>query len=381
LCGGAAAPIIVVNQPIRSLPPMRHLPVSPAFVADLGHALRVALPLTLLLATLAPLRTAAAQEAAGRLLVVNKGEATLSVVDPVAGTELARIATGVGPHEVAVSPDGRTAVVTNYGPRANGSTLTVVDLDRLEAVATIDLGEQRGPHGIAWFPDGRRVAVTTEGTGTLSIVDVAARRLEAAIPTGARVSHEVALSADGARAFVANIGSGSVTVIDVAARQVLRSVATGAGAEGVAVRPDGREAWVSNRAANTVTVLDAASLEVLAELPSADFPIRVAFTPDGRRALVTNARSAELRVFDVPGRRAVATVPIRAPVVEAGQQVLAFEGSALPIGVLADPDNRHVYVAAASADVVAVVDLERGAVVRLIAVGREPDGLAWAPAP
>jgi YVTN family beta-propeller protein len=317
----------------------------------------------------------------GRLLVVNKGENTLSVVDPRTGGELARIPTGAGPHEVAVSPDGRTAVVTNYGVRDSpGRTLTVVDLRRLEVSGTIDLQNQQAPHGIAWLPDGRRVAVTTEGSGTLSIVDVASGRVEAAIATGERVSHEVAVSPDGRRAFVANIGSGSVTVIDLAAGSVLRSIPTGAGAEGVAVTPDGSQVWITNRSDNTITVLDARSLDLIATLPSADFPIRVVFTPSGERALVTNARSAELRVFDVATRREVATVSVVAPTVEAGAQVIAFEGSAVPIGVLGDPDGRHAYVAAASADVVAVVDLDRGEVVRLISVGREPDGLAWAAA-
>jgi len=340
-------------------------------------ALRVAL---VLVASLPLLPVPARAQAGARLLVVNKAEATVSVVDVRQGREVARVPTGTAPHEVAVSPDGRTAVVTNYGTGpAPGNTLTVIDLARLEPVATIDLGTQRRPHGVTWLPDGRRVAVTTEGSGTLSIVDVAERRLTAAIPTGAEVSHQVAVTPDGSRAFVANIGSGSVTVIDLAAAAVLRSVPTGRGAEGVKVSPDGREVWVTNRAANTVSVLDAASLELLATLPSADFPIRVVFTPDGRRALVTHARSAELRVFDVASRSATATVPIKAPVIEGRDQVLAFEGSASPIGVLGDADGRHVYVAAASADAVAVVDLDMGAVVRLVSVGREPDGLAWVP--
>lgn len=317
----------------------------------------------------------------GLLLVVNKGESTLSVIQAATGSEIARIPTGRAPHEVAVSPDGRLAVVTNYGTGEQpGNTLTVVDLDQLAATAIVDLGQQTRPHGIVWHPDGQRVLVTTEGNGTLTIVDVASAAVTTAIPTGARISHEVAVTPDGRLAFVANIGSGSVTVIDIAAAVVLRSIPTGQGAEGVAVTPGGDQVWVTNRAENTVTILDTERLEVLATLESADFPIRVAFTPDGRLALVTNARSAELRAFDVASRIETVTVPIHAPVVEGEPQVIAFEGSAVPIGVLSDPDGRHVYVAASSADVVAVVDLERARVVRLIDVGREPDGLAWAPA-
>jgi len=316
-----------------------------------------------------------------RLLVVNKSEATVSVVDVTDGREITRLPTGDAPHEVAVSPDGRTAVVTNYGTgSAPGNTLTVIDLRQLTVSATIDLGDQRRPHGITWLPDGRRVAVTTEGSGTLSLVDVTDGRLASTVPTGQNVSHQVAVTPDGARAFVANIGSGSVTVVDLGAGRVIRSIPTGRGAEGVAVRPDGREVWVTNRAANTVSVLDAATLDVLATLPSADFPIRIAFTPDGSRALVSHARSAELRVFDVAKRADVVTIPITAPIQEDREQVLAFEGSAAPVGTLAGPDGRHAYVAATSADVVAVVDLVAGKVIRLIPVGHEPDGLAWVPA-
>lgn len=316
-----------------------------------------------------------------RLLVVNKAEATLSVVDLARGEEIARVPTGNAPHEVAVSPDGRTAVVTNYGTgQAPGNTLTVVDLTTLQPVATIDLGEQTRPHGITWLPGaGDRVAVTTEGNGTLTVVDVAARRVVGVVATEQRVSHQVAVTPDGSRAFVANIGSGSVTVIDLVAMALVRSIPTGQGAEGVAVSPDGREVWVSNRAENTVTVLNTRTLEVLATLRSAEFPIRVVFSPDGSRAVVTNARSSEVRIFDAPARRDLMAVTIKAPVIEGRAQVIAFEGSAAPIGVLADPDGRHVYVAAASADAVAVVDLEAGEVVRLIAVGKEPDGLAWVP--
>jgi len=324
----------------------------------------------------------AAGQSSGLLLVVNKAESTLSVVDLAHGQEIGRVPTGYAPHEVAVSPDGRTAVVTDYGTgQQPGNTLTVVDLTTLEPVATIDLAEQTRPHGIMWIPGQDRVAVTTEGNGTLTVVDVPGRRVVGAVPTEQRVSHQVALTPDGSRAFVANIGSGSVTVIDLEAMAVIRSIPTGQGAEGVAVAPDGSEVWVSNRAENTITVLDARSLEVLATLPSSDFPIRVIFSPDGSRVMVTNARSAELRVFDASSREDIMDVPIRAPVIEGRAQVIAFEGSASPIGLLADPDGRHVYVAAASADAVAVVDLEAGAVVRLLPVGKEPDGLALAAAP
>lgn len=190
----------------------------------------------------------------------------------------------------------------------------------------------------------------------------------------------VAATPNGKRAFITNIGSGSVSVVDLGARKVIANVSTGQGAEGVAVTPDGKEIWVSNRAADTLSVLDAASFKVLATVPSSSFPIRVAITPDGRRALVSNARSGDLAVIDVAARKEVAR--LRAPLesVAANGRLFSFAGST-PIGVLIHPDGQRAYVAHANADAIAVFDLAKLRLAGTLAAGREPDGMAFSPHP
>ena len=202
------------------------------------------------------------------LVVLNKGAASASLVDPADGTTVATLPTGDGPHEIAVSPDGRRAIVTNYGGERPGSSLTVLHLAGRVAGRTIDLAPLRRPHGVAWLPDGRHVVVTIETDSLVAIVDVDSGAVVGRIPTRQGGSHMVALSPDGAFAYVANIGSGSVSMLDVAGRYLVRTAATGAGAEGIAVSPNGAELWVTNRAANTVSVLDAATLAPLDTLAS-----------------------------------------------------------------------------------------------------------------
>lgn len=326
-----------------------------------------------------------AKTPSGVLLVLNKGAASASLIDPATGVTLATMATGQGPHEVALSADGRTAVVTNYGvPDAPGSTLTVLDLPTRTATATIDLAPHRRPHGVAWLPDGRRVAVTLETDSLVALVDVPAGRVEATIPTGQALSHMIRVSPDGAYAYVANIGSGSVTMIDVAGRYVLRTVATGAGAEGIALTPDGAELWVTNRAANTVSVLDAQTLSPRDTLKSADFPIRVAFTTDGATALVTNARSGDLRFFDVASGDTLGTITMRADSTLTRGTMLGMEfgaGTGVPIGVIVSPDGRLAYVSNANVDAVTVVDVRARRVTGYLRTGREPDGVVFVPRP
>lgn len=320
-----------------------------------------------------------AQES-GTLVVLNRADATATLIDLATRQVYATLPTGEAPHEVAVSPDGRWAIVSNYGPaEAPGNTLSVIDIQEARLSEPIRLGAHRRPHGLAWLKDGTHALVTTEADSTLLLVNVPQGTVEAAIPTGQAISNMVALSPDGSRAYVANIGSGSATMVDVASRRVIWTTPLAAGAEGIAVTPDGREVWVACRAANRIAVVGAPGLDTLASLPSPELPIRVQFTPDGKLALVTLARSSELRMFDVAKRQPVGTVKMR--VDRAAQQgrnaAEGWDNDVVPIGLVIAPDGKTAYVAATGADIIAVVDIRKRAIVDYLPAGREPDGMAY----
>lgn len=334
------------------------------------------------------------------LVVLAKSGAAAALLDPVTGAERARLPVGVGPHEAATGPDGRTVVVCNYGQQEPGGTLTVIDTAAGEVVRQIELGRREAqepgegksgryqrflrPHGIAFLPDGDRVVVTTEMQRRLLVVDVRRGTVLAAIPTAANISHMVALGGGATRAYVANIGGGSVSIVDLEKGELVKVVETGAGAEGIAVHPARPEVWVANRSADTLSVIDAESLEEVAELPCGKFPIRVAFTPDGARALVSCAHDGTVEVWDVTGRERAKTISMdEKPLEDAeGERLFSgtFENSPVPVGILVQPDGAFAYVANTQADVVTVIDLKELAIARRLKVGPEPDGMTWVPA-
>lgn len=314
------------------------------------------------------------------LVVVNKSDDTVSIVDAKSGGLRATVPVGKGPHEVEVLADGKTAAVSDYGrPDAPGRTVTLVDLDRGAALGKIDLGEGTRPHGLEALADGR-LLVTAEGSKELLIVDPKNRRVTARIPTRRDVSHMVVAAPDGSRAFVASIRSGTVSAADLAAGKIVKDLATGAGAEGIDRTPDGREIWVTNRDADTVSVVDAKSLEVLTTVPAPKFPIRVKITPDGKRALVSCAQSGDVAVFDVGSRKEIKRMGLDREAVAAGTETRSFSTrfgkSPAPVGLLIAPDGKRAWVASTNADVVSVIDLEKLEVVGRLTAGKEPDGLA-----
>ena len=250
---------------------------------------------------------------AATLLVANKSAATVTLYDLPSGSERARIPTGDGPHEVAVSPDGQRAVITNYGDSDEpGASLTIVYIPTASAQRTVELPAASRPHGAQWLDD-RHVAVTAEGIDALLLVDVDAGTVLETLPVDQAIAHMVAVTADGRRAYTANIGSGTVTVLDLAAGSKLRDIASGDGAEGIALVNGGRELWVSNRAADTVAVFDGDSLERIATLEAPGFPIRVEADAARRRVFVTLPARDRMAVYDARSRELLQEIAFDIP--------------------------------------------------------------------
>ncbi len=318
--------------------------------------------------------------APGTLLVLNKTDGTLSFLNDSTGESLAVCGTGIGPHEIAVAPNQRIAIVADYGSAARaGNTLTVIDLEHRFPIDKIDLGSHTRPHGIVFVGD-ERVFTTSEDTHALLEIDVAGRKLVRAMATEQELSHMVVVTPDKQRAFVANIRSNSVSVLELATGKLLAKLDTGKGSEGIDVSPDGREVWVCNREADSLSVIDPVKLDVVTDIACAKFPIRVKLTPDGKRALVSNAQSGDVAVLDVATKKEVARIAMGGRAgSDADQRILGgqFGDSPAPIGIVITPDGKRAFVANTSADFVTVLDLEKLALAARFHAGREPDGLGW----
>lgn len=300
------------------------------------------------------------------LVVLNKSDDEAALVDPSSYEVVDRLPTGAGPHEVAISPDGRLAWVSDYGTgESPGHTLTVLDLVERRVDATVDLGSYTRPHGIAVSADGATVWVTAEGARAVVELDARSRAIRTVWRTDQNVSHMVVPTPDERKLYVANIGSGSVSVVDREAGTVT-SVPTGAGAEGIDVTPDGSEVWVTNRGEGTISILDVSADTVLATFESGgEVPIRVKISPDGGEAWVSNAGSSTVTVFRVADRALEATLDV----------------GAVPVGVLITPDGGRAFVANTRDDRVTVFDVAARETVGSFRPGNEPDGMAYVRVP
>ncbi|MDT8435688.1 MAG: PQQ-binding-like beta-propeller repeat protein [Gemmatimonadota bacterium] len=309
-------------------------------------------------------RAREAEGPGGTLVVVNKAGASATLLDVATGRTLAEIPVGEGPHEVVVSADGSTAVVTVYGGRVPGDRLAVIDVADGTLRRTIRLGEHRRPHGIAFLPGDREALVTSESSGHVVRVDIETGDIVQALPTEQDGSHMLALAAPAGRVWTSNLGDASLTGIDLAAGRPVQFLAVPPQPEAIGVTPDGVEVWFGSNAARSVGVAEPASGDVEIVLEDMGRPYRTLVTPDARHVLVPDYGSDQLIVVD----RAERTV----------RHAITFPGGG-PQGIAVADDGRTAFLSLSAVDRVALIDLETGEVLRLLEAGPRPDGVAWSP--
>jgi DNA-binding beta-propeller fold protein YncE len=304
----------------------------------------------------------------GLLLVANKGDRTLGVIDPTAARQIATVAEGgeTG-HEVAASPDGKRAFVPIYGNSGvgmrgtDGSTLAVIDLSERKVIRTIDFGHGVRPHCAVLGPKDGLLYVTTELDKSVTIIDPLTLKIVGSVPTGQAESHMLAISTDGRKGYTANVGPGTVSVLDLVGRKTLAVIPVAGHVQRISISPDSRWVFTSDTEKPRLAVIDTATNKVdrWITLPATGYG--TASTPDGKWLLVA-----------LPNANAVAVVNLAML-----QVVKTISVPSAPQEVLIRPDGQVAYVSCAHSHQVAAIRIGDWDV-KLIEAGSGADGLAWA---
>ncbi|MGC4048470.1 MAG: YncE family protein [Paludibaculum sp.] len=298
------------------------------------------------------------------LLVLNKSDATLVIVDPATGRITGKVATGEGPHEVVVNAEGTVAYATNYGSGpAPGKSISIIELAGPSETKRLDVAPMLRPHGIA-LAEGK-VWFTAEANKVVARYDPAAQHIDYLLGTGQNTTHMIQFSADTNRFFTANISSDSISIFERPAGSMNWNqtvVPVGKGPEAFDVSPDGSRLWTAHSRDGGVSVIDLSTKKVVETLPlGTKRSNRLKFTPDGKTVLISDLDAGDLFFVDVASRKVTKKLPL-------GQA---------PEGILIEPGGARAYVAVAGDNYVAVIDLASMTKTKQIETGGGPDGMAW----
>ena len=327
------------------------------------------LPLTLIFAGLL---TAAfvtpSSPSNGLLLVANKGDQTLGLLEPTAGRQIATVAEGgeTG-HEVAASPDGKRAFVPIYGnsgvgkPGTDGSTIAVIDLSEHKLIHTFDFGRGVRPHCAVFGPKDGLLYVTTELDKSVTVIDPQTFKLLGSVPTGQAESHMLAISPNGRTGYTANVGPGTVSVLDLSGRKTLTVISVAGHVQRISLSPDGHWVFTSDTEKPRLAVIDTATNKVDRWIALPGTGYGTAPTPDGKWLLVAIPNTNEVAVVNVATMGVVRTIKVPPS----------------PQEVLVRPDGKVAYVSCSASHQIAAIEINDWSV-KQIEAGPEADGLAWA---
>ena len=337
----------------------------------LSHFIRKAFGLLTLAILIFPFVHArdTAQTSPAMLLAVNQGEATLGVVDPRVGKQVATIAEGgVTDHEVAISFDGKLAYVPIYGdssvgdPGTDGREMVVIDIAARTVVNRFDFGHGVRPHCAVMNPNDGLLYVTTELDRSVTIIDPKTLKLVGTISTGQDESHMLVLSHDGRFGYTANVGPGTISVLDLTARKLISVVPVSRKTQRISISVDDRTVFTADQTNPRLAVIDTSVNKLKTWIPLAAFGYGTAATRDGRWLMVAMQSISQVAVVDLQTLQVARTIDV----------------PPAPHEILISPDNDVASVSCTKSGKIAVLSLSDWSVKKLIGAGNRVDGLGWA---
>ena len=305
------------------------------------------------------------------LLVVNQGDATVSVVDPVKEEQVATIdekVTGVHGHEVVTATDGKTAFVPIYGsvgvgkPGIDGHEMLVVDVPSRKIVEHVDFGHGVRPHLPVLDAKRQLLYVTTELDESVTVLDAKTHKVLGSVPTGQEQSHMLVLSHDGRLGYTANVGPGSVSVLDMVRKKTVKVIPVSGMVQRISISNDDKRVFTSDETKPRLVVIDTAKNEVAGSVELPGLGYGTAPTPDGKWLLVAVPSMDEVAVVDLAAMKVARTIKV----------------GSKPQEVLIRPDGKVAYVSCMVENgTVDAIDLTKWEVRKSIKVGPRPDGLGW----
>jgi YVTN family beta-propeller protein len=184
-------------------------------------------------------------------------------------------------HMIYITTDGKKIYTTNV---SSGTVSILIDTliqpgrmappdskPREDWVQTI-IPTARGSEGFDVSPDGRELWTASSEDGTISIIDLGAKKLAAKIDAKVLGANRLKFTPNGKLIFISSLQTGELTIYDAKSQMEIKRLKIGHGAAGILMDVDGSRAFVACSADNYVAVIDLKTLEVIRHIDVGGIP-------------------------------------------------------------------------------------------------------------
>lgn len=335
-------------------------------------------------AVVAAQRSAPATPSGVRLYISDETGSSVAVVDAASGKVVDHLSVGKRPRGIKVTPDGKQLLVALSGTAIGGPNVDESKLpppDRsADGIGIVDIATHKvlrivksgnDPEAFDVSPDGKTAYVSNEDVGELTVLDLRTGKIRKNITVGSE-PEGVTLRPDGRVVYVTSEGDGEVTAVDTTTLTVVGHMKTEPRPRGIVFTKDGATAFVTCENAAAITVLDGRAHKVLGKIdlpkpPAANQgplrPMGIVLSLDQRTMFVSTGRAKSVAIIDVAKRTLAKTIE------DVGDR---------PWGIAISPDGRKLYTANGPSHDISIIDVASGTVDKRVTVGGGPWGIAVA---
>jgi len=299
-----------------------------------------------------------------RLLVLNRDDDCVSVIDPDTGETVEEIETDFDPITVESSPDDAKSYVTC----AQGNALNIIDNETFTVTGRIvhDLFDH--PSGLAVRTRANELWLVSRNNSRVFVFDIETDEVLDVIPTHQSLSNTLSLNAEESTAYITNSNGNTLTVINCDERRIAVDVPVGDGPEAVAINPETNNVYVTIQRESRLTVHDPNHHDMLYKTGLGSSPIGIEFSPDATLALVPNRMSNDVSVIETRFHRDGEGRP--------------WEVERIPVGiwpgeVVFNSSGSTAYVSNNKTNDISVIDTEAREEVDRIDVRTHPNGITY----
>jgi len=208
----------------------------------------------------------------GKVYFTAEGSKAIGSYDPAARKVNWTLGLGQNrTHMLVVTKDDNRIFASNV----NSDTISILDRDKSGDAsgwiqATIAVG--KGPEGFDVSPDGKELWAANSHEGTVSVIDVASRKVTQTIDIHTKFANRLKFTPDGKLVLISDLGTGDLVLLDVAGRKEVKRVSVGHGCAGILIVPDGSRAYVAVSAGNNVAVFDLKTLAITGRIATGKGP-------------------------------------------------------------------------------------------------------------
>lgn len=217
--------------------------------------------------------------AGGKLWFTAEGAKAVARYDPAAAKIDWIMGTGQNrTHMIYVTADEKRVYTTNVSS-ASVSILERVTLPPPPAggqprtdwnQTVIQVG--KGVEGFDVSPDGRELWTANAQDGTLSMIDIAAKKVTATLDAKVFGANRLKFTPDGKLVLISSLGNGDLVIYDARLHKEFKRVTIGHGAAGILMDPDGTRAFVACSPDNYIAIVDLKSFQVTGHLDVGGVP-------------------------------------------------------------------------------------------------------------